>query len=43
MPPKILAIESATTVCSVALYEGDKCIGIRESTEVNAHSRYLMP
>lgn len=35
---KILLIESATTVCSVALAEGSEVIGMRQTDEPNAHS-----
>lgn len=37
----ILAIETATQICSVALFEGSNVIGCLESDEKNAHSRVL--
>lgn len=37
----ILAIETATRVCSVALFQNDRVVALRESTEENAHSRIL--
>lgn len=39
--PRFLAIETATPICSVALIEDDKLISLRESNEVNAHSKVL--
>ena len=38
---KVLLIETATQVCSVALAEGDSIIARRESDEPNAHSSHL--
>ena len=38
---KILYIETATKVCSVALSERGKLVGIRESTIANSHSEVL--
>ena len=37
----ILAIETATRICSVALFNENKLIGLLESDEQNAHSRIL--
>ena len=37
----ILLIETATSVCSVALADGDRIVGRRESREPNAHSMQL--
>ena len=37
----ILAIETATRICSVALFEDTRLIGLLESDEQNAHSRIL--
>ena len=37
----ILLIETATSVCSVALTEGDRIVDRRESREPNAHSMQL--
>lgn len=37
----ILSIETATPVCSVALFDGSNVVGLLESVEVNAHSRIL--
>jgi tRNA threonylcarbamoyladenosine biosynthesis protein TsaB len=37
----ILCIETATEVCSVALFDGEKLLGIRESTTRNVHSAML--
>lgn len=37
----ILAIETATQVCSVALFKNETLIGLLESSEHNAHSRIL--
>lgn len=38
-----LCIETATTVCSVALYGNGKLIGIRESEKKNSHAEVLTP
>lgn len=38
---KILHIETATQLCSVALSQDEKLIALRESDEKNAHSRVL--
>jgi len=38
---RILSIETATQLCSVALSQDDRLIAIRESDEKNAHSRVL--
>lgn len=38
---KILLIETATPVCSVALAEDGKVVALRESTSANAHSTQL--
>ena len=38
---KILLIETATSVCSVALSEEGRVVDMRESTEANAHSTQL--
>ena len=38
---KILLIETATPVCSVALAEDGKIVALRESTAANAHSTQL--
>ncbi|MBN1338078.1 MAG: tRNA (adenosine(37)-N6)-threonylcarbamoyltransferase complex dimerization subunit type 1 TsaB [Bacteroidales bacterium] len=40
---KILLIETATQVCSVALAEKNKVIFSKETNEPNAHSEKLMP
>ncbi len=37
----ILSIETATAVCSICLSEGDKILGIRETSEHNSHSRVV--
>lgn len=37
----ILGIETATAVCSVALFVGGKCVAIREHTEGMAHAEKL--
>lgn len=37
----ILNIETATTVCSVCLSDGDKLVGIRETRDHNSHSRVV--
>jgi len=37
----ILCIESATTVCSVALCSGDSVVGLKESTEEKSHAALL--
>jgi tRNA threonylcarbamoyladenosine biosynthesis protein TsaB len=37
----ILAIETATRICSVALFDASGVIGVLESDEENAHSRIL--
>jgi len=39
--PKILHIETATQICSVALSENEKIIASKSSDEKNAHSRIL--
>ncbi len=39
--PRILHIETATNICSVALSEGDKLISIRESDEDKSHGSLL--
>jgi tRNA threonylcarbamoyladenosine biosynthesis protein TsaB len=40
--PLILSIESATSVCSVALHEGGKLLGLMELHQENAHAKKLM-
>ena len=40
---KLLLIETATQVCSVAIAEDDKILALRESDEPNAHSSHLAP
>ena len=37
----ILSIETATAVCSVCLSDGDKILGIKETSEQNSHSRVV--
>jgi len=37
----ILNIETATTVCSVCLSDGDKILGLRETRDHNSHSRVV--
>lgn len=37
----ILSIETATAVCSVCLSDGDKILGIKETSEHNSHSRVV--
>ena len=37
----IIAIETATTICSVALIKDEKTIGLLESDETNSHSKIL--
>ena len=39
--PNILAIETSTTICSVALWSENKVIAVKETNEQNAHSRLL--
>ncbi len=39
--PRILNIETATPVCSVALSDGDKILSSREIKEGNSHSSHL--
>ncbi|MDR2083373.1 MAG: tRNA (adenosine(37)-N6)-threonylcarbamoyltransferase complex dimerization subunit type 1 TsaB [Bacteroidales bacterium] len=39
--PRILYIESATSVCSVVLAEGESIISVRESQASNSHSELL--
>ncbi|MDL2241176.1 tRNA (adenosine(37)-N6)-threonylcarbamoyltransferase complex dimerization subunit type 1 TsaB [Bacteroidales bacterium OttesenSCG-928-K22] len=39
--PKILYIESATSICSVVLAEDEKIISFRESEATNSHSELL--
>lgn len=38
---RILNIETATDVCSAALFENEKCIAVSESSEEKIHSRKL--
>lgn len=38
---KILCIETSTTVCSVALAEDEKLLGLEEISGVNSHSSHL--
>ena len=38
---RILSIETATTVCSVAIHEDGNCVAIKEINEPNAHSEKL--
>lgn len=38
---RILSIETATTVCSVAIHEDGNCVAIKEINEANAHSEKL--
>ena len=38
---KILCIETSTTVCSVALTEDEKLLGLEEISGVNSHSSHL--
>lgn len=40
---RILLIETATQVCSVAIAEGGRIVAKRESEEPNAHSSHLAP
>ena len=40
---RILLIETATQVCSVAIADGGKIVAKRESAEPNAHSSRLVP
>ena len=40
---RILLIETATQVCSVAIADGDTIVARRESDEPNAHSSHLAP
>ena len=40
-PPLILNIETATDRCSVALFEGTRCLSLRENEEPRSHSRLL--
>ena len=40
---KLLLIETATQVCSVALADGGRILALRESVEANAHSSHLVP
>ncbi|MBK6965974.1 MAG: tRNA (adenosine(37)-N6)-threonylcarbamoyltransferase complex dimerization subunit type 1 TsaB [Bacteroidales bacterium] len=37
----ILSIETATPVCSICLSDGDKILGIRETSDHNSHSRVV--
>lgn len=37
----ILSIETATAVCSVCLSDGDKILGLKETSEHNSHSRVV--
>ena len=39
--PNILAIETSTATCSVALWSENKIIALKETSEQNAHSRLL--
>jgi tRNA threonylcarbamoyladenosine biosynthesis protein TsaB len=39
--PRILCIETATPVCSVALVEGAELAGLLESTRINSHSEVI--
>lgn len=41
--PLLLYIETATEICSVALSEGHKLIGLKESSDGNSHSKNLLP
>ncbi len=41
MDSKILCIETASEICSVALISGNEMVMYKEVNEVNAHSRYL--
>ncbi len=38
---RILSIETASSVCSVAIHENDQCIALQEINEPNAHSEKL--
>lgn len=38
---RILSIETATTVCSIAIHEDNECIALKEINEPNAHSEKL--
>lgn len=38
---RILSIETATSVCSVAIHENGECIALKEIQEPNAHSEKL--
>lgn len=37
----ILGIETATTVCSVGLWDGETVLGLKETSEHNSHSRVV--
>jgi tRNA threonylcarbamoyladenosine biosynthesis protein TsaB len=39
--PLILNIETAINVCSVALFDGEECVGYRENTEGKSHAALL--
>jgi tRNA threonylcarbamoyladenosine biosynthesis protein TsaB len=39
--PNILAIETSTATCSIALWSENKIIALKETSEQNAHSRLL--
>lgn len=38
---RIISIETATSVCSVALHENGECVALKEINEPNAHSEKL--
>ncbi len=38
---RIISIETATSICSVALHENDVCVALKEIKEPNAHSEKL--
>jgi tRNA threonylcarbamoyladenosine biosynthesis protein TsaB len=37
----ILCIETATTVCSISLFEDDRILGIKETSDHNSHSKVV--
>ena len=39
--PNILAIETTTAICSIALWSENKVVAYKETNEQNAHSRLL--
>ena len=40
---RTLVIDTATKACSVALFEGDDCIGVRHEVIGRGHAEYLLP